>query len=635
MISHLSPATDNDKEPFGLSAKTGPKKGKKYTQLLIAISAVCLSACSSFPGEQAVNARSSQAQSLMKDFTDRAVSADLIQNDAPRVSGEEVKLKTSSLPRVFSEPISYRTQGNQSFMDVLENLSGLLGIALSANELGVLPLASNSLSAQSSVLPISFGVGQSPNALGRTTPFASSSSSSWLDLLASTPLNLNYHGSAKGLMDDLARRISASWRFNSSTQSVEFYRYETKTVSLALPPGAKRISAGISLSGVSGGASATVGSAGASSSAGSAGNVSVSQTLNINPWISIMQGIQSILNESSLGVAPQSAFTSGANAANTLGSTSSGAVLGSGAGLSTGLGGVGGVGGSAIGNSSAQALTAIALSGEAIANPELGLITITAKPATLLRIERYVSAINERFAHNVLIDVKIFSVSLDEQHSLGFGLNLLYKPLSALGATISTPSPLQAGADTPGVLTFSAPNASARFSGSNVVAQALSQFGKVSLQKQGQVLAVNGQPSPIQVANEITYVTSSTTTTAANVGTSVTQNTGTLVVGFTANFIPLILGDNRILLSYQMQISSLASPLTPNAQGIQTPNIASQSLQQQAFLNDGQAIVLFGFDEQSDGLSQALSWGGASIASNKARQMVVIVVEVNAGFKHA
>ena len=193
-----------------------------------------------------------------------------------------------------------------------------------------------------------------------------------------------------------------------------------------------------------------------------------------------MQGIQSILNESSLGVAPQSAFTSGANAANTLGSTSSGAVLGSGAGLSTGLGGVGGgggvggvggVGGSAIGNSSAQALTAIALSGEAIANPELGLITITAKPATLLRIERYVSAINERFAHNVLIDVKIFSVSLDEQHSLGFGLNLLYKPLSALGATISTPSPLQAGADTPGVLTFSAPNASARFSGSNVVAQ--------------------------------------------------------------------------------------------------------------------------------------------------------------------
>jgi type II secretory pathway component HofQ len=137
------------------------------------------------------------------------------------------------------------------------------------------------------------------------------------------------------------------------------------------------------------------------------------------------------------------------------------------------------------------------------------------------------------------------------------------------------------------------------------------------------------------VANEITYVTSSTTTSAANVGTSVTQNTGTVVVGFTANFLPLILGDHRILLSYQMQISALASPLTPYAQGIQTPNIASQSLQQQAFLNDGQAIVLFGFDEQSSGSSKAVEWAGASSASTQARQMVVIVVQVNAGFKHA
>ena len=282
-----------------------------------------------------------------------------------------------------------------------------------------------------------------------------------------------------------------------------------------------------------------------------------------------------------------------------------------------------------------MALNAASSNGLAIANPELGLITVTARPAHLARIAHYIDAINERFAHNVLIDVKIFSVSLDAQNSLGLGLNVLYKPLTALGASVSTPTALQAGTDTPGIITLAPASASSRWSGSSVVAQALSQFGKVALQKQGQVLAVNGQPSPIQVANEITYVTSSTTTSAANVGTSVTQNTGTVVVGFTANFLPLILGDHRILLSYQMQISALASPLTPNAQGIQTPNIASQSLQQQAFLNDGQAIVLFGFDEQSSGSSKAVEWAGASSASTQARQMVVIVVQVNAGFKHA
>ena len=589
-----------------------------------------LGACTNFSGEQAVSARSSQAQALMQRFTEHAVNADLIQNDAPRVAGEEVKLNTPLLPKVLLEKMAYRTQGNQSFLDVLDNVSALLDIPLSANDLGVLPLGASSLSSAASGAASGLILGHASHLAARSSAnaYANANASPWLDLLASTPMGLNYHGTAKGLMDELARKINASWRFNANTQGVEFYRFETKTLSLALPPGAKRINAGISLSGVSGGANTSGGNAGVASSAAAVGNVAVSQSLTINPWISIMQGIQSILSESLASGGSPGAMAGSANAASAWGLGS----LNGGAGAGLGSGGAGAV---ALSNPSGQAMTALSSSGEAIANPELGLITITARPAMVQRIERYVSAINERFAHNVLIDVKIFSVSLDEQHSLGFGLNLLYKPLSALGATITTPAPLKAGNDTPGILTLAAPSSSQRWSGSSVVAQALSQFGKVALQKQGQVLAVNGQPSPIQVANEITYVTSSTTTTAANVGTSVTQNTGTLVVGFTANFIPLILGDNRILLSYQMQISSLASPLTPNAQGIQTPNIASQSLQQQAFLNDGQAIVLFGFDEQSDGWSQALSWGGASSARNKARQMVVIVVEVNAGFKHA
>ena len=616
------------------SKRIGAWRGcsRQCSLLWCAVWAWVLGACTNLSGEQAVNARSTQAQALMQSFTEQAVNADLIQNDAPRVAGEEVKLNTPLLPKVMLQNMAYRTQGNQSFLDVLDNLSALLDIALSANDLGVLPLGASSLSNATSGVASSLILGQASHLPARSSAYAHASP--WLDLLASTPMSLNYHGTAKGLMDELARKINASWRFNANTQGVEFYRFETKTLSLALPPGAKRINAGISLSGVSGGANPSGGNAGAASSAAAVGNVAVTQSLTINPWISIMQGIQSILSESLASGASQGAMAGNANAASGWGV----GLPNGGAGGGIGTGGVSGAGGAgalALSNTSGQAMMALSSSGEAIANPELGLITITARPAMVQRIERYVSAINERFAHNVLIDVKIFSVSLDEQHSLGFGLNLLYKPLSALGATITTPAPLQAGNDTPGILTLAAPSSSQRWSGSSVVAQALSQFGKVALQKQGQVLAVNGQPSPIQVANEITYVTSSTTTTAANVGTSVTQNTGTLVVGFTANFIPLILGDNRILLSYQMQISSLASPLTPNAQGIQTPNIASQSLQQQAFLNDGQAIVLFGFDEQSDGWSQALSWGGASSARNKARQMVVIVVEVNAGFKHA
>jgi hypothetical protein len=582
-----------------------------------------LEACVHLNGEQRVESRSQQAQNLIQSFTDHSASADLIQNDAPRVAGEEVKLKSATLPQTLLVPMSYHTEGNQSFLQVLDNLSVLLNIPLNAHELGVMPLLASSVSSAASNLMAPSLAGLSSTVHAQPTP------GSWIETLASTPVNLHYQGTAKGLMDELARRINASWRFNAISQSVEFFSFDTQVLSLSLPPGVKRVSAGIALSGVSGGASGVSSGAGAGSGSlsPSAGNVAVTQSLSVNPWASIMQGIQSILSE-------------GANANHVLGSPGTGASSALHAGESgfandTGNSSAALGGASAAGNALSASLSAGSSNGLAIANPELGLITVTAKPAHLARIAHYVDAINERFAHNVLIDVKIFSVSLDAQHSLGFGLNVLYKPLTALGVSVTTPAPLQAGTDTPGILTLSPSSASSRWSGSSVVAQALSQFGKVALQKQGQVLAVNGQPSPIQVANEITYVTSSTTTTTANVGTSVTQNTGTVVVGFTANFLPLILGDHRILLSYQMQISSLASPLTPNAQGIQTPNISSQSLQQQAFLNDGQAIVLFGFDEQSDGVSQAVDLVGASRASTQSRQMVVIVVEVNAGFKHA
>jgi type IVB pilus formation R64 PilN family outer membrane protein len=169
------------------------------------------------------------------------------------------------------------------------------------------------------------------------------------------------------------------------------------------------------------------------------------------------------------------------------------------------------------------------------------------------------------------------------------------------------------------------------------VAQALSQFGNVALQTQGQVLAVNGQPAPIQVANEVNYLASSSLTQAPNVGSTATLTPGTRVVGFTANFLPTVLGDNRILLQYQMQLSSLTAltQVTSGNSSIQTPQISSQSLQQQAFVKDGQSIVLFGFDQNRDTTDTAMGLGNASRAARSERQMIVIVMQVNGGRKDA
>ncbi len=86
-----------------------------------------------------------------------------------------------------------------------------------------------------------------------------------------------------------------------------------------------------------------------------------------------------------------------------------------------------------------------------------------------------------------------------------------------------------------------------------------------------------------------------------------------------------------------MQISSLTAltQISSGASSIQTPQISSQSLQQSAYMRDGEAIVLFGFDQSRDTLDTAMHLAGASRASRTERQMVVIVIQVNGGTKHA
>lgn len=517
----------------------------------------------------------------------------------PRLAGEEIVLRSQhALPPAFARKVTYSTQGAQSLTEVFDSIGQMIGMPIRSSE-----IAGSSQQQQSQV--------QGVRAPGATTVGAGAQG-------MSGRIQLEYNGTLRGLLDDLANRNEASWRYIAKTNSIEFFRYETRTLSIYLPPGSKSINASISLSGVSGGGGdsggASGGSAGGAGGGGSsgtssgAGNVSVSQSLTVNPWSSIMNGVGSILSE---GAQPQTTGSSGS--------------MGGSTGSTGGTGNQGGVSG----------MTASGPAGRAAANPELGILTVTARPRAVERIAAYVESINARFAQNVMIDVKVYSLTLDKQASLGFSLDLLYKFMNNNGVSVVGASPLQPATGTPGQLTLNIDNPRSKLNGSSIVAQALSQFGNVALQTQGQVLAVNGQPAPIQVAQEVNYLASSSLTQSPNVGSTSTLTPGSRVVGFTANFLPTILGDNRILLQYQMQLSSLTAltQVTSGTSSIQTPQISSQSLQQQAFVKDGQSIVLFGFDQNRDTTDTAIGLGSASKSARSERQMVVIVMQVNGGRK--
>lgn len=502
---------------------------------------------------------------------DRAISAmenaskpgGIVHVDRPRLAGEVVVIHdVDALPSVFEKPVLYNTSGSQPLSGVLTTISEIAGISIRASEI----FSSTSSSSSSA-----------------------SSSSSTSANLSNARVNLNFSGNLKGLLDEVTARYDVSWRYDVKSGNVIFYRYETRAVSMSLPPGKKSVKASINLSG--GGGSGGGGST-------PSGSVSVDHDQTVDPWTSVMSGIRSIL-----------------------GAKSGNAGSGSGSSGSSGSGG---------------SITVDGEHGYSVANPELGIVTVTARPDYMARVTSYLDSVNARFAKNVMIDVRVYSVSMDDVANAGVSANIsletITNQLGKYSLGIESSGVLQPSSGTPGRITLGASN-TGKVVSSEVIVNALSQVGKVSLETQGQVIAVNGQPAPFQNANEINYIESSQTTVIPNVGTTVTTTPGTRVVGFTANFMPMILGDNRIMLQYQLQISNLLGMTQVGSGSSLTmlPQISTQSLQQQAFLKDGESIMLFGFDQSRNTDTMNTGMLSLSRTADTNRNVTVIVIQVSTG----
>ncbi len=223
-------------------------------------------------------------------------------------------------------------------------------------------------------------------------------------------------------------------------------------------------------------------------------------------------------------------------------------------------------------------------------------MTVTARPHSLQRISTLLNSINARYARNVMIDLTVYNVTLAKEQAAGLSMDLVYKQLNGNGVSLGGTSPIQPSSGQPGRFTVSFADANSRLNGTKIIAEALNTVGSVALFKKGQFLAINGQPSPFQVVQDRVYTATRTTTQTANVGAQTTEQKTTLTTGLTANVVPLILGDNRILLQYQFELSSVTSmnPEVVNGVTSYSPEVARQSMQQQAFVKDGDALVLFG-----------------------------------------
>lgn len=540
---------------------------------LAGLCSVLLAGCVSFDEvSKTISDSRASAEGAVAQQNQMRKSGAVVRMGSAKLAGNEVQVKAApQLPQTFNRPFAYLS-AHQPLSAILGEVGRRTGMATAiqpADKTG------NSAGASAAATP---GM---PNFSGGVD----------------VPIAVDWNGDLKGLLDYLATNARMYWKYEDGR--IYFFKSETRSFHVFLPAGKRAVKSSISLTGTGSGNSGGGGGSGGNGGSGSGGSggggtvggtVDVASSMEIDAYDAIVKSVQAIVSAAE-GTQPAS-------------------------------GGAAPAGGATIGSKNV------------VANPSLGLITVTATPEILDRVASYVRSVNDRFAQNVMIGVKVYNLTVNKGVNAGVSLQAAYRSLTdRLGVTLAgTPNMMPLNSAIPGTLVIDA--VSGNWTGSQLLLQAMEQIGNVQYVTSGQVIAANGQPSPLQVATEFSYVSERTPATITLGSVIPGKVTSTIrSVGFTANFLPLILGDNRIMLQYQINLSSLISLDTFGVgdNAIQIPKVATQSLQQQAFLKDGQSIVLLGFEQERAQLDKATGLTGISKNAGSDRNLMVIVMEVYSG----
>ena len=400
-------------------------------------------------------------------------------------------------------------------------------------------------------------------------------------------MRVDWSGPLKGLLDLVASRSGVYWHYRHG--AITFFLTESKTFRIPLLPGQNTYSAKVTNQGSAGGGGA--GSSKTGSQTQTSQTVSTSATLD--SYAGITQGIKTLLAQ--VKAAQSSGGTGGMSAAQ-------------------------------------PPTTAV------FADPSSGTITVTATPPLLRVVSRYLRAVAHHMTRQVLVSVHVYSVSLDNSETNGLNLTAAFNRIEggALNIVGATPPGTPAGASgATGALVVSP---TSPWNGTQMLAQALATQGNVSLVTSAQVLALDNQPAPLQVGNQVSYLASSSTTTTTSVGATTSLTPGQITVGFSANFLPMIVDGNHVLLGYSINLSQLLSlqTVTSGGSSIQTPNVATQSIMQRAMLKSGQTLVLSGFEQTGaevnrTGTGRPGFWelgGGVGATQNHSVLVIAIGVRV-------
>lgn len=258
-------------------------------------------------------------------------------------------------------------------------------------------------------------------------------------------------------------------------------------------------------------------------------------------------------------------------------------------------------------------------------------VVVQTTPSNMERVADYIDNLNKELIRQVTVNVVVYSVNTTDSNNLALSLK---GALSSGGKVLGALSSEFAVANSPTLSGFINGDQDAN---NSVIMNLLASAGKVSIVTSASVTTMSGQPVPLQVGNDRTYVSEIGTTLGQTASTS-TVSTSSISSGFAMNLLPRVMENGNVLLQYGINISSLAGSnngfesVTVSGTTIQLPNVDQRTFVQSSLLKNGSTLVLAGYEQQRDetadqgvGRPDFKLLGGGKRSTNE-RNVIVICI---------
>lgn len=241
-----------------------------------------------------------------------------------------------------------------------------------------------------------------------------------------------------------------------------------------------------------------------------------------------------------------------------------------------------------------------------------GLVTVTAKISDQNRVAEYIKEINGVVGQQVSFDVNVFTVNLDDEDSAGVDLvAALNGKHGSLNMTNTYGGSTAMGNVNIGVIKGDV--------SINAMIQALSTQGKVSVSTRAGTTTSNNRVAPINVIDKTAYLKEVSISENGDGDDRIERTTDTVETGFQMQLFPRVLNNREMMVQYTVRLSELnnLAVFGEGNEAVQLPEVSTTSFEQQAVLENGQTLVLAGFERQRAETTDTKSGGFLSLGGNK------------------